>query len=128
MHPIREDSHSRYMPTCGWTDRDPVMGTTHDLLEDMELNLLVGVRCWTSSSYPYYYLTSVQFAPRLHVVYTAIYVEIFGRSYARNWNINSYPRPSVCFLAVFCEYSHCGTSSWTPHANCSFSRSSTNFT
>ena len=30
VHLIREDSHSRYMPTCGWTDHDPVMGTTHD--------------------------------------------------------------------------------------------------
>ena len=31
VHLIREDSHRRYMPTCGWTGPDPVMGTTHDL-------------------------------------------------------------------------------------------------
>ena len=44
VHLIREDSHSRYMPTCGWTGHDPVMGTTRDLLEYMELNpLLCGV-------------------------------------------------------------------------------------
>ena len=29
-HLIREDSHSRYMPTCGLTVYGPVMGITHD--------------------------------------------------------------------------------------------------
>ena len=31
VHLFREDLHSCYMPTCGLTDYDPVMGTTHDL-------------------------------------------------------------------------------------------------
>ena len=31
MHLIREELNSRLMPTCGLTDHDPVMGTTHDL-------------------------------------------------------------------------------------------------
>ena len=30
VHPIREDSNSRLLPICGWTDHGPVMGTTHD--------------------------------------------------------------------------------------------------
>ena len=38
VHLIREDSHSRYMPTCGWTDHDPVVGTTRDLVSNLGLN------------------------------------------------------------------------------------------
>ena len=37
VHLIREDSHSRYMTTCGLTGLGPVMGTTQDL-SIMDLN------------------------------------------------------------------------------------------
>ena len=38
---MREDLQSRNMPICGWTDYDPIMGTTHDLVSNLGLNPLV---------------------------------------------------------------------------------------
>ena len=59
MHPIREDLNSRVMPTCGWTDHDPVMGTTRDLVSTMELNPFLVMNILT---FPFF--TSDPFAPR----------------------------------------------------------------
>ena len=112
---------SRYVPTCGWTDLDPVMGTTHDLVTNLELNPFT--TRWFRLEFHVLHLF-LHSALRPHVARTALDVEILDKLYTSNIYVACAGTP-LLRMAAFYQYPPTCTCSWTSNSDSTSPRYST---